>query len=166
MTKRPLDQALGVRDVVLLNVVAIVGLRWVALAAAGGNSSVVLWLGALVLFLGIVNFALSTDWIETRVASHIKEKTGRDLTVNGSTLLLFTPGPYVIISDAKITDPDASAGADLSVGRLKINLDFADLFSRNVEAEQIVFVRPVLTVRLGEEDKPPQWTGQFPAKHP
>jgi len=118
--------------------------------------------GALVLFLGIVNFALSTDWIETRVASHIKEKTGRDLTVNGSTLLLFTPGPYVIISDAKITDPDASAGADLSVGRLKINLDFADLFSRNVEAEQIVFVRPVLTVRLGEEDKPPQWTGVDP----
>jgi amino acid transporter len=45
-----LDQALGVRDVVLFNVVAIVGLRWVALAAAGGNSSVVLWVGALLFF--------------------------------------------------------------------------------------------------------------------
>ena len=114
----------------------------------------------LALLLGIVNLVLSTDWIEARVASHIKEKTGRDLTVNGSTLLLFTPGPYVIISDAKITDPNANAGADLTVGRLKIDLDFADLFSRNVEAEGIVLVRPVLTVRLGE--KPPQWTGINP----
>ncbi len=50
MNERPLEKALGVRDVVLLNVVAIVGLRWVALAAAGGNSSVVLWFGALLLF--------------------------------------------------------------------------------------------------------------------
>jgi amino acid transporter len=50
VNKRALEKALGVRDVVLLNVVAIVGLRWVALAAAGGNSSVVLWLGALFLF--------------------------------------------------------------------------------------------------------------------
>jgi amino acid transporter len=48
--KPELDKVLGVRDVVLLNVVAIVGLRWVALAAAGGNSSVVLWFGALLFF--------------------------------------------------------------------------------------------------------------------
>ncbi len=50
MNERSLDKALGVRDVVLLNVVAIVGLRWVAVAAAGGNSSVTLWFGALLLF--------------------------------------------------------------------------------------------------------------------
>jgi len=50
VNQRSLDQALGVRDVVLFNIVAIVGLRWVALAAAGGNSSVVLWLVALLLF--------------------------------------------------------------------------------------------------------------------
>lgn len=50
MNKAKLDQALGVRDVVLLNVAAIVGLRWVALAAAGGNSSVLLWAGALLFF--------------------------------------------------------------------------------------------------------------------
>lgn len=50
MNKPSLQQALGVRDVVLLNVVAIVGLRWVALAAAAGNASVVLWIGALLLF--------------------------------------------------------------------------------------------------------------------
>jgi hypothetical protein len=34
VSKPELKQSLGVGDVVLLNVVAIVGLRWVALAAA------------------------------------------------------------------------------------------------------------------------------------
>lgn len=34
MSKPELKQSLGVRDVVLFNVVAIVGLRWVALAAS------------------------------------------------------------------------------------------------------------------------------------
>lgn len=45
-----LTKALGFRDVVLLNVTAIVGLRWISLAAAGGNTSILLWLGALLFF--------------------------------------------------------------------------------------------------------------------
>lgn len=37
-------------DVVLLNVAAIIGLRWVSVAAAGGNVSITLWLLALASF--------------------------------------------------------------------------------------------------------------------
>jgi len=44
----PLQKVLGVRDVVLMNVVAIVGLRTVSLSAASGNTAITLWLGALV----------------------------------------------------------------------------------------------------------------------
>jgi amino acid transporter len=46
----PLKQALGTTDVVLLNVAAIASLRWISLAAASGNTSILLWLGALLLF--------------------------------------------------------------------------------------------------------------------
>jgi amino acid transporter len=45
-----LTKALGLWDVVLMNVTAIIGLRWISLAAAGGNTSVILWLAALCLF--------------------------------------------------------------------------------------------------------------------
>ncbi len=45
-----LVRALKVRDVVLFNIVAIVGIRWISLAAATGPSSISLWLLALVLF--------------------------------------------------------------------------------------------------------------------
>lgn len=45
-----LSRDLGLWDIVLLNVTAIIGLRWISLAAAGGNTSIILWLVALVLF--------------------------------------------------------------------------------------------------------------------
>ncbi len=45
-----LHRVLGVRDMVLLNVAAIVGLRWLSTAAQIGPSSLVLWLLALVVF--------------------------------------------------------------------------------------------------------------------
>ncbi|MFC1513693.1 APC family permease [candidate division KSB1 bacterium] len=45
-----LSRTLGVRDIVLMNVTAIIGLRWISLAAASGNTSIILWLFALVFF--------------------------------------------------------------------------------------------------------------------
>ena len=111
--------------------------------------------GVLVLALVAVNLILSADWVTARVAARIKEQTGRDLTVNGSTILLFTPGPHVVITDAKITDPDAAAGtADLSVAKLTLDLNFSELLSSQVDAERVVLTRPVLTVRLGDDALP------------
>ena len=37
------ERTLKTRDIVLFNVTAIVGMRWVALAAANGPSSLFLW---------------------------------------------------------------------------------------------------------------------------
>jgi glutamate:GABA antiporter len=58
-----LERALRTRDIVLFNVAAIVGLRWVALAAAAGPSSLLLWVLAAILFFipqGLAVTALST----------------------------------------------------------------------------------------------------------
>jgi amino acid transporter len=58
-----LERALKTRDIVLFNVAAIVGMRWVALAAANGPSSLFLWvLAALVFFIpqGFAVIALSS----------------------------------------------------------------------------------------------------------
>ncbi len=45
-----LIRALKVRDIILFNVVAIVGIRWISIAASTGPSSISLWMLALVLF--------------------------------------------------------------------------------------------------------------------
>lgn len=45
-----LQRTLGLKDVIMMNVTAIVGLRWVSLAASGGNVSIILWLLACLIF--------------------------------------------------------------------------------------------------------------------
>lgn len=53
-----LKRSLKLWDIVLLNVTAIVGLRWISLAAVGGNTSIVLWIVALMLFFVPQAFAV------------------------------------------------------------------------------------------------------------
>jgi amino acid transporter len=59
-----LERALKTRDIVLFNVAAIVGMRWISLAAANGPSSLFLWvLGAICFFIpqGFAVIALSSS---------------------------------------------------------------------------------------------------------
>ncbi|HLO22773.1 MAG TPA: AsmA family protein [Methyloceanibacter sp.] len=123
----------------------------VLLAIAGGI------VGVFVVALIAVNLLISADWVRDRVAARIKEQTGRELKVNGTTALLFTPGPHVVITEATLTDPEARAGtADVAIGRLELDLAFSQLLSRQVDAERVVLVRPVLTLRLGKNTAPLQ----------
>jgi AsmA protein len=118
------------------------------LAIAGGI------VGVFVVALIAVNLLISADWVRDRVAARIKEQTGRELQVNGTTALLFTPGPHVVITEATLTDPEARAGtADVAIGRLELDLAFSQLLSRQVDAERVVLVRPVLTLRLGKDEE-------------
>src|SRR3978361_1020270 len=58
-----LPRALGLRDLVLFNLVAVVGLRWLATAGKAGPSALVLWLLAAVFFFvpqGLVVTELSS----------------------------------------------------------------------------------------------------------
>ena len=54
-----LERALKTRDIVLFNVAAIVGMRWIALAAANGPSSLFLWVLAAVVFFIPQGFAVT-----------------------------------------------------------------------------------------------------------
>ena len=65
-----LERALKTRDIVLFNVAAIVGMRWVALAAANGPSSLFLWVLAAVVFFIPQGFAV------TALATAIPEEGG------------------------------------------------------------------------------------------
>src|SRR5262245_9080510 len=107
-----------------------------------------------ILALIAVNVLISADAVRDRVAQRIKEQTGRELTVNGTTALLFTPGPHIVITDAAFTDPEARAGtADISIARLVLDLSFSDLLSRQVDAKRVLVERPVVTVRLGSAER-------------
>jgi amino acid transporter len=65
-----LSRVMSFRDLVLFNIVAIVGLRWIALAAAGGPSSLTLWVLALAVFFIPQGMAV------TRLSSSYPEEGG------------------------------------------------------------------------------------------
>jgi glutamate:GABA antiporter len=65
-----LERALKTRDIVLFNVAAIVGMRWIALAAANGPSSLFLWVLAAIAFFIPQGFAVIA------LASSIPEEGG------------------------------------------------------------------------------------------
>ena len=116
-----------------------------------------LWIGGgvvafLVLALIAFNLLISADAVRDRVAARVKEQTGRDLTVNGSTSLLLMPSPHIVLTDVEIVDPENRAGADLKVARLALDVSFGQMFSREVDAKRVVMERPVFTVRLKHQN--------------
>src|SRR6202521_2072019 len=64
------ERTLKTRDIVLFNVAAIVGIRWVALGAADGPSSLFLWVLAALVFFVPQGFAVIA------LASAIPEEGG------------------------------------------------------------------------------------------
>jgi glutamate:GABA antiporter len=59
-----LRRELGLRDVVLFNLAAVIGIRWLAAAAQAGPGSITLWLAAALLFF--VPSALAVSLLSTR----------------------------------------------------------------------------------------------------
>jgi AsmA protein len=121
-----------------------------ALGIAGGVAALI-----VVALIGI-NLLISADAVRDRVAARVKEQTGRELSVKGSTSLMLLPNPHIVITDASINDPsDRNGAADLSIERLELDVSLTELLSKRVDAERVVMIRPVLTVKLtgGEAER-------------
>ncbi|MDB4882496.1 MAG: hypothetical protein JWL95_1262 [Gemmatimonadetes bacterium] len=65
-----LDRALGLRDLVLFNLVAVLGLRWLATAAKAGPSALALWM------LAALFFFVPQGLVVTELASRFPEEGG------------------------------------------------------------------------------------------
>src|SRR6478752_2183982 len=121
----------------------------------------------LVLALVAFNLLISATAVRDRVAARVKEQTGRELTVNGSSSVLLMPSPHIVLTDVTIVDPENRAGADLKVARLALDVSFGQLFSREVDAKRVVMERPVFTVRPKTQAGTQQQgdAGSTPEKH-
>ena len=53
---------------------------------------------ALVLAVVGLNLLISAVAVRERVASRVMEQTGRELSVKGSTRLLFLPNPHIVLT--------------------------------------------------------------------
>ncbi len=97
--------------------------------------------------LFVANLLAPSSWAGTRAVTWLKTSTGHDLAINGATRLTFRPFPYVEITDAVITEPNAVPGApQLAVSRIEVAFGFLDLFGLGDSIERAVIHRPVLAL--------------------
>jgi len=116
--------------------------RW--LKIAGGA------VAAFVLVLLSANLLAPSSWVETRLAAWLKDRTGRDLTVNGATRLSFWPSPHIEITDAVLTQPNAGPDAtELSIAKIELDLGFFGLLGDGAAIDRLVLTRPELALRAG-----------------
>ncbi|MEY2520089.1 MAG: glutamate:GABA antiporter [Verrucomicrobiota bacterium] len=101
-----LPRALSLRDLVLFNLVAVVGIPWVATAAKAGPSSLTLWVLAALLFFipqGLAVIQLSSSfpveggiyaWTKTSLAKGTAFSAGGAIgsIMSSSTRLCFSAG--------------------------------------------------------------------------
>lgn len=62
-----MKKVMGLSDIIFINVTAIIGLRWLPIAAGYGASSILMWILAAAMFfipLGLVSTELATTWPE------------------------------------------------------------------------------------------------------
>ncbi len=81
-------RALGVKDLVLMNLAAIIALRWIALAATAGPSALTLWLFAAVCFFVPQAFAVA------ELAARFDDQGGLYAWVNN---LFYIPSLLIVL---------------------------------------------------------------------
>src|SRR5216684_1235225 len=117
-TTPQLERALTLRDLVLFNLVAVIGIGWVATSAKAGPSSLTLWLLAAILFFipqGLAVIQLSASYpAEGGIYAWTKKEFGEGhgflcgwcYWINN---MLFYP--TLLLAGAVETGPDESAAA-------------------------------------------------------
>src|SRR5262249_16037224 len=108
-----------------------------------------------VLALVVVNLPISAEAVRDPGAERLKEQTRRQLKVNGPTPLPFPPRPPLVLPPPPLPPPSTPrpVPADISGARLALDLNLSDLFGREVDAKHVVVEQPVITIRLGSEDR-------------
>jgi AsmA protein len=90
---------------------------------------------------------VSPDRLRERIADRIRQQTGHELSVAGTTTMTLLPRPRIVLTEVSLTDPQPSQNrVDIAVPRLEIDLNLLDMLSPPIDADRVVFVKPVVRV--------------------
>ena len=113
--------------------------------------------GIVCVFLMAATFlfvAAPTDYVSDRVIAMVKEKTGRDLAVNGGASFSFYPSIGVKLKNVTLSGPPEMAREQfVTMAALEIKVPIVPLFRRRIEVERFVLVRPVISLRSDRQGR-------------
>ena len=93
--------------------------------------------------LASLTFLVSADEIKQTLISQVKQKTGRDLQIDGAVAWSFYPSVGVSIEQVRLLNPSGFPDkATLVVGRGRIGVALMPLFSQQIHIDQLELDQP------------------------
>lgn len=121
------------------------GRSW--LKIAGATVAAILLLA--VLALGALYLFLPLDAVRDRIAQQVKERTGRDLQIQGSPRVSFWPRLSVAMSGVSLSNPPGmAAGPTVTMETLETSVQLWPLLSKQVIVDSLMFQKPVVDLRV------------------
>jgi AsmA protein len=114
---------------------------------------------ALIVLAGVAAAAaialVPADIIRDRIAASVKEKTGRDLVINGAASITLYPSLGVTLKDVTLSSaPDMAATKPLvSMNALDAKIALLPLLQREVRVETLVLHEPVINLEIDKEGR-------------
>lgn len=123
---------------------AVAALRVTAYLVAG-------LIGVMVL-VGLATYISPPGWLaRDYLIRTVKEKTGRDLTVDGDTKLVLRPDIRLHLEKVALSGPSEAAGTrPFTADGVDISIQVLDLWNWQFEVPEVAFDRPHLQLRSGE----------------
>jgi len=119
------------------------GVSWPLMLGAGVGVIFLLLIAATL----ALPFIVPPETIKRQIASVLKEKTGRDISIKGKMSYRFFPTLGADLNNIVIHNPPEIKGPDfVSIGRLQANLKLLPLLSKKIEVDRIILHRPEIAL--------------------
>lgn len=106
---------------------------------------------AVATFLAI---APPTELVRDRIIAEVKNRTGRDLVIAGSTHFTMLPGLGITATDVSLSAPPEMPGDPLlTAAKLEVSIALLPMLLRDVQVERFVLHRPHITLRVDQSGR-------------
>src|SRR5262245_30055722 len=110
--------------------------------------------GALTAAATFLVISAPVDLVRQRISDHVKARTGRDLTIAGSTSFSLLPTFSVHIGAVTLSPPpEMSGGPVLHIDSIEARVPFLPLLMRDVQLERLVLRRPEFELRVDAQGR-------------
>jgi AsmA protein len=111
--------------------------------------AVVTLIGGLAAYLTI---SPPVDFIRQQLITQVKAKTGRDLTISGSTSFKFYPSLALSLGDVTLSAPPNMGGAPLAkIEKIEARVKLWPLLQRTISVDQLVLQKPAFELRVDDQ---------------
>jgi AsmA protein len=99
-------------------------------------------------------FIVPQSFVKAEVASLVREKTGRDLRIDGPISFTLAPQPKLIAEDVALSNPPGSFSADfVAIKTVELSLKLDALLRSAIEIDQLTLTQPTINFEIDKDGR-------------